>query len=957
MTDVTNRYNALVRKTFDMLYSLCEGQKKTHSDLIKQAQLLLPITAGIQDVNQLPEYNDILKSIIDLYEIEVGIKTYAPNVLAADRQSKYWLYKLKGTTPRPFFDRYKLYLRQDGFDRKTIDNIEASCEEVLAYCANPRSQADKKRGLVVGDVQSGKTANYLGLINLAYDYGYKIVVLLAGTTNSLRVQTQKRTDKGVIGAKSDSIGNLIEYIGVGFSAHEHYAVPFTNQNNDFAKFIQKNLNATIADYNKPVVLVVKKNKSILESVSERLQSELSEQGLDSKSILIIDDEADNASLNTNKPEKDPTAINRCIRAIFNKFPIASYVGYTATPFANIFINPDDKDPANLDLFPSDFIVQLNAPSTYWGGRVVFPGNSETLPLCLREIKEDEPYFLPVIHDKYVEYLGLADSMKEAIHSFLINNVIRTLRGQKIKHRSMMINITRYNDVQAQIQEYVSTYIEILTNEIEQLSSGPVECFIANKNMKAIFDLFTKDSFYTAIREGDNSKEYLPITWEQIQNGLYSEIKQVSVVVINSKNGKMSVKDGGKSKRFDYEDYDTTGARVIAIGGMVLSRGLTLEGLMISYYSRNAGAYDTLLQMCRWFGYRPKYEDLCRVYLTQENIDRFDAVLDAVDDLRQQFEEMERQDKKPKDFGLMVKESPDTLDTTLLVTARNKMRASEVIEYHLNYGGVYADTSKLLRDAAVNRHNRDAFNSFAAKLDIKETNGRYIASSVSKFYVAEFIRNLKISYVNRKFDTEGLSAYIENSEVFQEWDVVIATGDSTNLPFSVGHMQLKPAIRSFHVKNAGDTYIRIGGSNNRVMEPGILNAGLWLTEGDREHILKEKNAQSKNGKQYTSLGANDYLRYRVNPILVIYPIDLSCDNTASEKKQLSLYEQEKVAALKAQIKQDVGNNREPLLAFAIGFPKKESGVMVTYRANRIKLDEINANMEIDDDGEGEEDYDD
>ena len=197
-------------------------------------------------------------------------------------------------------------------------------------------------------------------------------------------------------------------------------------------------------------------------------------------------------------------------------------------------------------------------------------------------------------------------------------------------------------------------------------------------------------------------------------------------------------------------------------------------------------------MCRWFGYRPKYEDLCRVYLTQENIDRFDAVLDAVDDLRQQFEEMERQDKKPKDFGLMVKESPDTLDTTLLVTARNKMRASEVIEYHLNYGGVYADTSKLLRDVAVNRHNRDAFNSFAAKLDIKETNGRYIASSVSKFYVAEFIRNLKISYVNRKFDTEGLSAYIENSEVFQEWDVVIATGDSTNLPFSVGHMQLKPA---------------------------------------------------------------------------------------------------------------------------------------------------------------------
>ena len=954
MTDAANRYNALIRKTFDMLYSLCEGQKKTHSDLINLASQLLPMTAGTQDVSQLREDNDILKSVVDLYEIEVGIKTYAPNVLAADRQSKYWLYKLKGTTPRPFFDRYKLYLRQDGFDRKTIDNIEISCEEVLAYCANPRSKVDKKRGLVVGDVQSGKTANYLGLINLAYDYGYKIVILLAGTTNSLRVQTQKRTDKGVIGAKSDSIGNSIEYIGVGFSPREHYAVPFTNQSNDFAKFIQKNLNAAIADFNKPVVLVVKKNKSILESVSERLQSELSEQGLDSKSILIIDDEADNASLNTNKPEKEPTTINRCIRAILNKFPIASYVGYTATPFANIFINPNDRDPANLDLFPSDFIVQLNAPSTYWGGRRVFTGDRETLPLCLREIKEDEPYFLPVIHDKYIAYLGLADSMKEAIHSFLINNVIRTLRGQEAKHRSMMINITRYNDVQAQIQEEVSTYIGVLTNEIEQLSSGPIESFIANKNMKAIFDLFTENNFYASIRKGDCEKGYAPITWEQIQDGLYSEIKQISVVLINSRNGKMSVKDGEKNKRFDYEDYDATGARVIAIGGMVLSRGLTLEGLMTSYYSRNAGTYDTLLQMCRWFGYRPKYEDLCRVYLTQESVDRFDAVLDAVDDLRQQFEEMERQDKKPKDFGLMVKESPDTLDTSLLVTARNKMRASDVVEYHLNYGGVYADTSKLVRDVAVNRHNREAFDSFTAKLDFEEINGRYIASEVSKFFVADFIRNLKIAYVNRKFDTEGLSFYIENSEVFHEWDVVIATGESTDLPFFVNNVPLKPAIRSFHVKGTKDTYIRIGGSNNRVMEPGILNAGLWLTESDRDHILKEKNAQAKNGKKYTSLGANDYLRYRVNPILVVYPIDLNWRNTAAEKEQLSPQEQKKVADLKLQIKQEVGNDREPLIAFAIGFPKKESGVTVTYRANLIKLDEINANLELDDDGEGEED---
>lgn len=131
------------------------------------------------------------------------------------------------------------------------------------------------------------------------------------------------------------------------------------------------------------------------------------------------------------------------------------------------------------------------------------------------------------------------------------------------------------------------------------------------------DLHLKKNQYHLVRKG-----YLPISWEEIQEGLYDEIKQFTIVVINSRNGRMDVLgDDRKKKRFDYEDYADVGARAIAIGSMVLSRGLTLEGLMTSYYSRNAGTYDTLLQMCRWFGYRPRYEDLCRVYLTQENIDR------------------------------------------------------------------------------------------------------------------------------------------------------------------------------------------------------------------------------------------------------------------------------------------------------------------------------------------------
>lgn len=941
MNEIRNKYYEIIKRTADTMQIILSGEQKTHSELVEEATFMLTRTLKNTTLRNPHDYDAILDAVVDMYEVEVGIKTYLPNVLNRDKSTTYWLNKIKNTIPHSYFDRYKLFLRQEGFPLKVIDNIEYSCEKILSSCANPRTTAgyDKKKGLVVGDVQSGKTANYLGLINMAYDYGYKIVVLLAGSTNSLRLQTQKRTDAGVIGAKSDSIGNTIEYLGVGIPTQDHFAVPFTNQSNDFAKFIQKNLNASIGDYNKPVILVVKKIKSILESVGDRLQSELTQKGLDSKSILIIDDEADNASPNTSKSSSDPTTINRCIRTIFNKFPIASYIGFTATPFANVFINPTDEDDSNLDLFPSDFIVQLNSSDTYFGGRKVFP-NQDSLPRCLRTLKESERDFLPVIHDKYTPFVAVPNSMKEAIHEFLINCVIRTLRGHGLKHRSMMINITRFNWVQGDIWEKVSAYVEKLRNEIEQLSSCELTAFLANQDMKAMYDHFMSE-FYEPIRKGNDEEDNPPVSWQMIQDGLYDEIKQINIVVINSKNGRMDILgEDRKKKRFDYEDYKDVGARVIAIGGMVLSRGLTLEGLMTSYYSRNAGTYDTLLQMCRWFGYRPGYEDLCRVYLTQENIDRFDAVLVAVEDLKEQFAEMDRQGKKPKDFGLMVRESPDTLETTMLITARNKMRSSDTIEIRLNYGGVYADTSKLSKEPRVNSENMATVVDLLGRVSFKMENGRYVASDVPQKVVADFIRNLKIPYVNKKFDTEGLAEYTGNSKVFPVWDIVIATGNSNNVKLP-GTGGLKGVVRSFHTKDKAD-FIRIGGSNNRVLEPSIFDTGLNLDKTIRKAILDKKDEEDPAGKPHTELSAKDYLKLRSKPILIIYPIDLTTDDSSSEDE----------IETRASIEADM-----PLLAFAVGFPSKESEEKVVYRANITKLNQLSANLEVDDEDEGVEEDDD
>lgn len=923
----------LSKKAADLVYSYFDGQKKTHSEVLNAAEFAMHwLKISKTDAN----YHSIISRAIDLYEIEMGIKTYNPFVIAKDKKSNLWLYKRKDTTPHAFFNRYKMYLRKEGFAHKSIDSIEQTCERVLAYCADPTAGVgDKKRGLVVGDVQSGKTANYLGLINMAFDYGYRIVVLLAGLTDSLRIQTQKRTDLGVIGAVSDTIGNTIEYCGVGLPNSDHYVVPFTNRENDFAKFIQKNLNATINDFKKPVVLVVKKNKKILESVMKRLRPALQRYG--SNSLLIIDDEADNASVSTSKPGNDPTSINKCIREIFNSFPIASYVGFTATPFANIFINPDDEYE-NMDLFPSDFIVQLNAPDTYFGGRKVFSGE-EVQARPIRLINELEPCFLPVVHHKDDMFPGLTDSLKEAIHSFLINNVVRTIRGQANKHRSMMINISRFNNMQRQIRDSVSSYILMLQNILEQDSGYSVDHFIRNEEMRKIYELFENDDFYDPIRKGDLEKGYNPITWDEIQQGLFDEIKQVITVVVNSRYS--------KNDRFDYSAYEEQGARVIAIGGFVLSRGLTLEGLMVSYYSRNAGAYDTLLQMCRWFGYRPNYEDLCRVYLSQVNVDCFNAVLDAVEDLKEQFAEMDRQDKKPSDFGLMVKESPDSLRTSMLVTSRNKLQYTDEIVYHLNYGGVYADTSKLSKDAEKNNYNIKVFDKFYKKLVIKHIADRYIAQGVSKYDVADFIRELKIPYINTKFDTEGLSEYIENSDIFFNWDVVIATGSSDRFNDLYGEGWKAPS-RSFHIDD-NDPFVRIGGGNNRVLDPGILNAGLWLTETQKADLIKQK--KTLNDKATDELTAIDYLRIRENPILIVYPLDLLITVSAKEKNSLPGME-DVIASKKEQVKEAFGDN--PLLAFAIAFPAKESKIMVNYRINKVKIAELNRGLEIDEDEEDDDD---
>lgn len=871
---------------------LLKRKQPTHSDVVAKVRSCLE--------DSVPDYtHEELSRIVTEIEYNIRIKTQEPDILVDAVNQSNWFRNAEPSTETNYFGRYVRYLRTQGFPEPVISQMESDTRRVLALSANPLAQKDSKRGLVVGDVQSGKTANYLALINLACDFGYKIIVLLAGMTDSLREQTQDRVDLGFIGAMSDSIGGGVEYIGVGLDKMEHYAVPLTNTRQDFVKWIKQNINATPSEYTKPLVLVVKKNKGVLGHVHNWLMS----KQIRNQNILIIDDEADNASINSKRDDNDPTQINRKIRELFTSFNVATYVGFTATPFANIFINPTD-DEVLKSLFPSDFIVQLKTPSNYCGAHWFFDAGHEGERIRL--LDESEEHFLPAIHKKDATFSGLPESMKEAILVFLLGCAVRTMRGQEGKHRSMLVNISRFNDLQWAIRDRVSAFVEEIQNIIEQETYKDLEAYLRHPVLKRMADLYANMPVFAKARD--------EFAFDSLRQSIRVESGLLKVVVLNNKIKQES--------RFSYKNCPN-GARVIAIGGFLLSRGLTLEGLMVSYYSRNTATYDSLLQMGRWFGYRFGYEDLCLLYISRINVANFRAVISAVDDLKEQFAEMRAMGKSPGDFGLMVKCSPDTLETALLVTSRNKMHHSQRVEYWLSYGGTVADTSKLYKDSAKNAANEGKCLSFFKELaddgmSFVSMGSRQVVRDVPKKYIAKFILSLDIHFENRKFDTDTLSVYIADSKVFPRWDVTVATGSDAVMKWDVCGHEFPAAIRKCEIRREED-FIRVGMGNNRLIEPGIFSAG--LTEEQLEAIKARKRKD---------ITYSDYMEVEGrNPLLVFYPLSLKSG--------------------------DESINASPYIGFAVGFPSRGRSERAAYQANEVKLREMMETMDsIDEDEEnGEE----
>lgn len=551
------------KKLIETVALILEEREPPTQDALRKIVEAQAAVVQMTDGDGSPYSTDQINETIKTTEESFSIRMRIGNIFQAEDYHP-WLKDRQGDISWFYSERYKKHLlTTKKFPPHVVRTLDRVTDKILDHLEDPQKEGDwSRRGLVVGHVQSGKTANYTGVICKAADAGYKVIIVLAGLLNTLRNQTQERIDSDFMGWCT----RHEERIGASrFSpTNRRRPVCLTTVTTDFNKETANN-QIQLAALNEPIVVVLKKNKHSLERLHQWLSGQ-NEHDLREFPMLMIDDEADHASVNTNKDEKDPTTINRAIRDLLKLFNRSSYVGYTATPFANIFIDPENEDEMTdgdlyKDLFPRDFILSLDPPDNYVGPHKIFTGDGNTV----RSLDDNEDY-IPIKHDKTFTPDALPPSMKRAIECFVIAKAIRLLRGQKRKHHSMMINVSRFTNVQNLLWGLVYEHIKKLRNSINNYSGLYAGEALKNSCLSSLHSTWE-------VEYSD-----LEFTWDKIQPMLKSSIDPVGVISVNSSK---------ESETLDYSEEEyPNGRSVIAIGGLGLSRGLTLEGLMVSYFLRN-----------------------------------------------------------------------------------------------------------------------------------------------------------------------------------------------------------------------------------------------------------------------------------------------------------------------------------------------------------------------------------
>jgi hypothetical protein len=723
----------------------------------------------------------------------------------------------------------------------TVNSIDETSTKIVSLLDNPGTAQFTTRSLVVGYVQSGKTANMTAVTAKAVDADYKFVIILAGMTDALRSQTQARIETDLVDQDRDR-WHLWTTVDMDFSQPPSNGFPAPHPASRH-------------------LAVVKKNKWILQRLLDKLEN-TQDPILRSIPFLIIDDECDQASVNAAKYQDEMTAINGLIRQILHKVPRSAYIGYTATPFANILIDPSvsvDKDSPD-DLYPRDFIVALPPPPQYFGAESLFGRGlldaDEEIPdsegFDMIRIVEDEEteYLRPKSHkDRHDFSLSITESLDKAIRYYLLASAARVVRGQGNKHSCMLVHTTVYVEPHFDAKFVISGHLKSLGHRVQSNDS----VLIAE-----LRDLWDEEQDRVDAELFENTV----VSFDELADHLNDVIDSVDVVVEN----------GRSDERLDYSGDE--GRRYLVVGGSVLARGLTIEGLVVSFFLRTSSQYDSLMQMGRWFGYRPGYEDLPRVWMTRDMRDAFKELATVEAEIRNDIDVYRQQDISPLDFAVRIRQIPG-----MSITAKNKMLASQTCD--ISYANEHIQTTRFrhldeewlsANWAAAASLCKEATKQSGAPEAVKR--GR-VFRDIKVGSIKRFLKNYATHETHRDFQADKLIEYIDS--------------------------QNNKADNCLAVWNVGVIEPRSGSESQEALGPlgkvrTVVRSMLWETK-DGDADIKALMSRSDVYADCENLGSvgnskwDDVKNTRAEatdhrPLLLLYPIEAKSEPKGSGTRKNS-----------------------------------------------------------------------
>lgn len=789
-------------------------------------------------IDLLMEQHNVLME--DSYGV-VDKKTFEPWL--QERRSRQ---EKNGTLPRS--SAYGDLLLQRGWAGGVLDALDRQTDRIMDLAGDPEKAGPwKRRGIAIGEVQSGKTASYISLLAKAIDYGFKVLVVIGGHTEDLRRQTQGRLDSDLTGVDSsyliDNISsNEVAQIGIG-KINKHLPMSINVLTTTQADFNASSKRATkvALGAGTPTLFVVKKNKTVLNNLAQYLRVAMP-TGHDQPPMLLIDDEADWASINTND-EANVTAVNAAIRKLLEQSNRNSYIGITATPFANIFIN----DEIDEDLFPKDYIQVLQSPSNYQGVSQYFSGTQTD---TLIEDVSDTLAVLPYSHKMSARIRALPLTLRRAIIAFYLGTAARRLRDGDARPASMLVNVSRFKPVQAQVFTLITEYIAEVSDAITGSFAMPEGARVSDV---AGFIRETFDELYPDI----------DATWMSVRTELVGVAEEIRARLVN-----------GDTKAERDRWLLQTPRRVreadalvptIYVGGDILARGLTLDGLQVSYYSRQAAAADTLLQMGRWFGYRPGYEDLVRLWIDPGTAKLFRWTSDLSQELRDSLAEMEAKELTPTQFGLKMRRHPEGF----LIASARKMQHAQTFEGIISPNSKVWESHNLPNDGPALQSNRDAaaelFRRLSAGPNQPEDPTRLVWRDVPFDMVSDFLGQFRAHASDPMLGAAAggaspLATGLSGIKASESWDVAFVQGSGKEVPIA-DDVRLYASQRNNLYTEGTELHF----ANRRVAAGGDLMNTL---DEDAVRTLRDGQAKKAGAKTVSDHVVRNHL---IRPVLMVYTV--------------------------------------------------------------------------------------